>query len=42
MNRLLALAGLFLAMFSLSSANPVNAGDRAPAAVALSDAGEKI
>ncbi len=42
MKRLLALAGLFLAMFSLSSANPVNAGDPAPAAIALSEAGEKI
>jgi thioredoxin-dependent peroxiredoxin len=42
MKPLLALAGLFLAMFSLSSANPVNVGDAAPLASALSDTGEKI
>lgn len=42
MKRLLALAGLFLAMFSFSSANPVNVGDPAPVASALSDAGEKV
>lgn len=42
MKRLLALAGLFLAMMSFASANPVNVGDPAPVASALSDAGEKV
>ena len=42
MKHLIALCGLFLAMFSLSSANPVNVGDAAPAASALSDKGEKV
>lgn len=41
MKRIRAFAGLFLAMFSFASANPVNAGDPAPRASALSDAGEK-
>jgi len=41
MNRFLAFAGLFLAMLSFASANPVNVGDPAPVASALSDAGEK-
>ncbi len=42
MNRFLAFAGFFLAMLSFASANPVNVGDPAPAAAALSDAGEKV
>lgn len=42
MKRLLAFAGLFLAMFSFSSANPVNVGDAAPVAAAASDAGETV
>ena len=42
MNRLLALAGIFLAMFSASSANPVNVGDAAPAASAIDETGTKV
>lgn len=42
MIRLAALAGLFLAMLSFSSANPVNVGDAAPPASALSDTGETV
>jgi peroxiredoxin Q/BCP len=42
MIRLAALAGLFLAMLSFSSANPVNVGDAAPLASALSDTGETV
>lgn len=40
--KLVAFASLFLAMFSFSSANPVNVGDPAPAASAVSDSGEKV
>ena len=42
MKRLIAAASLFLAMLSFASANPVNVGDAAPVASALSDAGEKV
>lgn len=42
MNRILALAGLFLAMFSASSANPVNVGDAAPVASAKDDTGAVV
>jgi len=42
MKTLLALAGLFLAMISLSSANPVTVGAPAPTATALSDTGASI
>lgn len=42
MNRILALAGLFLAMFSVSSANPVNVGDAAPVASAKDDTGSIV
>ena len=41
-HRLFALAGLFLAMISLSSANPVNVGDAAPSAVAPDETGAKV
>jgi Peroxiredoxin len=36
------IASLFLAMFSFSSANPVNVGDPAPVASALSDTGDRV
>jgi peroxiredoxin Q/BCP len=42
MKHLLALFGLFLAMFSFSSASPVNVGDAAPLAAALADTGETV
>ena len=37
-----ALAGLFLAMFNLSSAQPLNVGDAAPAPTATTEAGEQL
>jgi peroxiredoxin Q/BCP len=43
MNRILALAGVFLAMLAASAfANPVKVGDPAPVASALSDTGERV
>jgi peroxiredoxin Q/BCP len=42
MKRFLALAGIFIAMFSFASANAVKVGDPAPVASALSDSGEKV
>lgn len=39
--KLVVFASLFLAMLSFSAANPVNVGDVAPVAVAVSDSGEK-
>ncbi len=42
MKPILALAGLFLALFSMSSANPINVGDAAPTAKALSDTGATV
>jgi thioredoxin-dependent peroxiredoxin len=39
MKTLFAFAGLFFAMISFSSANPVNVGDAAPLASALTDEG---
>ncbi len=42
MKRVFALCGLFFAMLSFSSANPLNVGDPAPLASALSDTGERL
>jgi thioredoxin-dependent peroxiredoxin len=42
MKHLLALAGLFIAMFSLSSANPVNVGAAAPVAAAPDHTGKVV
>lgn len=42
MKRIPALAGLFLAIFSLSFANPVEVGDPAPAATAQDQAGAPV
>lgn len=42
MKPILALAGLFLAMFSAASAQPVNVGAPAPVASALTDAGQTL
>jgi len=42
MKRLLAHAGLFFAMFSLASANPVNVGAAAPIASALDHTGTTV
>jgi peroxiredoxin Q/BCP len=42
MKHLLALAGLFIAMFSFSSANPVAVGAAAPVATALDHSGKEV
>ena len=42
MKRLFALAGLFLAMISLSFADPVNVGDAAPVATANDQSGAPV
>ena len=42
MKHIAALAGLFLAMFSFASANPVEPGSPAPLAAALNDSGVRV